>query len=88
MRYAALGDELSYETALIQASQSLDIAGKLAAADRDSVKLMELAEQWVKLADFMVSLAEHQEKKELDEKPDNGFKTGFHGPDKEDDERD
>lgn len=79
MRYRNIGEELSFESALIQATQALDLAGRVAAENRDGSELHRLAETWVKMADFMISLAEAQDKKELDKELDakSDFPTGF-----------
>lgn len=73
--YDEIGDEVSVEGLICQAAQAIDIAGKLAAEQRDSQRMMQTAECWTKLADFIVALSEHQDKKKLDKKSD--FPVGF-----------
>jgi hypothetical protein len=86
--YEPVGDELSYETALLQASQAIDLAGVLAWERRDTNQLLEVAGTWAKMADFLVALGDMQEKKDLDKKPERDFKTGFSLADKEENDGD
>lgn len=62
--YEVIGDEVSVEGAICQAAQSIDIAGKMATEAQDSERLLQAAEWWTKLADFIVALSEHQDKTE------------------------
>ena len=91
MEYFPLGDELTFEQALVQASQTFDLAATIALENRDTDRLLEVGTTWVKLADFMVALSEHEEKKALDEKPERDFPIGFSATvneEKEEDVRD
>lgn len=65
-----IGTEVSVEGSLCQAAQAIDIAGEMATSAGDSEILMDVAERWTKLADFIVALSDHEEKKH---KPGMGF---------------
>lgn len=91
MEYFPLGEELTFEQALVQASQTFDLAAMIATEARDADKLLEVGTTWVKLADFMIAAGEHEDKKKLDEKPERDFPVGFASitnDEKEDDVRD
>lgn len=79
MEYIPLGDELSFEAALVQASQAFDLAAMIATEARDAARLLDVGATWVKMADYLgatnEAVEEKEEKKKLDEKSD--FPTGF-----------
>ena len=81
-RYDGIGDEVGVEEILVQAAHAIDIAGMLAARTGDAERLLMVGEGWTKLADFIVALSAHEDKKNLDKKPD--FRTGFQPADFED----
>lgn len=80
--YEGIGDEVGVEEILVQAAQVIDIAGMLAARTGDAERLLMVGEGWTKLADFIVALSAHEDKKNLDKKSD--FRTGFQPADFED----
>lgn len=84
--YETIGDEVSVEGCLVQAAQAIDLGGMLAARSGNTERLLQAGEYWTKLADFIVALGEHQDKKDLDKKSD--FPTGFQVTTKDDDVRD
>lgn len=75
MEYELIGEEVSAEAAVIQAAQAIDLAGAIAFTARDAGTMLQSAEHWTKLADFIIAMGEHQDKKDLDKKSD--FPTGF-----------
>jgi hypothetical protein len=84
--YEGIGGEVGVEEILVQAAQAIDIAGMLAARTGDAEHLLLVSEGWTKLADFIVALGDHDDKKNnLDKK--SGFPTGFQSS-KDDDARD
>ena len=83
--YEGIGGGVGVEEILVQAAQAIDIAGMLAARTGDAEHLLLVSEGWTKLADFIVALGDHDDKKNLDKK--SGFPTGFQ-PSKDDDARD
>jgi hypothetical protein len=64
LEYVEMGDEISVEGALCQTAQAIDIVAIMATEDRDTARLLEAAEAWKSLADFIVALSEHQVKQE------------------------
>jgi hypothetical protein len=82
--YEGIGGEVGVEEILVQAAQAIDIAGMLAARTGDAKRLLLVSEGWTKLADFLVALGDHDDKKNLDKKSD--FPTGFQSS-KDDDVR-
>lgn len=82
--YEGIGGEVGVEEILVQAAQAIDIAGMLAARTGDTKRLLLVSEGWTKLADFLVALGDHDDKKNLDKKSD--FPTGFQSS-KDDDVR-
>jgi hypothetical protein len=81
--YEGIGGEVGVEEILVQAAQAIDIAGMLAARSGDAERLLLVSEGWTKLADFLVALGDHDDKKK-DKKSD--FPTGFQSS-KDDDVR-
>lgn len=74
--YETIGDEVSIEGCLVQAAQAIDLGGMLAARSGNSERMLQAGEYWTKLADFIVALGEHQDKKDVDKKKSD-FPTGF-----------
>jgi hypothetical protein len=75
MEYQDAGEELGVGEAIAQASIALDSAGTMAQR-RDAPDIMlQVAENWLKLADFMAALEQHEraEAKEKDDKEDVPF---------------
>jgi hypothetical protein len=64
MEFEGIGDEVSVEAALLQSAQAIDIVAMMATETRDTARLLEAAEAWRNLADFIVALSEHQDKQE------------------------
>jgi hypothetical protein len=68
MKYEFIGEEVSVEGAVVQAAQALDFAGKYAQQDRNTEALLDVAASWTKVAEFIVALTDHDEKKNEDAK--------------------
>lgn len=73
MEYTPAGDEVSLEACILQATVALDATGILAQDSRDSERMLQVAESWIKLADFMGAL----EQSRRDSRPEPKLKTGF-----------
>lgn len=59
-----IGDEVSVEGAICQAAQAIDMAGKIAAETESADQLLQVGEHFRKLADFIISVSEYQQKRE------------------------
>ena len=77
MSYQTMGDEVSVDACIVQATVALDASGILALESRETENMLKVAETWVKLADFMAalerSMAEESGNEEKKEKRPFGF---------------
>lgn len=75
VRYEPIGEELTIETAAVQAAISLDVAATIAERQSDAATVVQVAEQWMKLADFMAALRDNDDKRPDEKK--NNLPMGF-----------
>lgn len=75
-KYDVIGDELSIESAAVQAALALDSSAKIAEQQRDAAGLLGAAEAWMKLADFLAALRDAEDKKGP-EKKEHDVPMGF-----------
>lgn len=68
-----MGDEVSVDACIIQATVALDASGVLALESRETENMLKVAENWVKLADFMAALEQSRDTPEKEEKRPFGF---------------
>ena len=76
MDYIPMGDEVTVDACIIQATVALGASGILALETSQTENLLKVAENWVKLADFMAALEQSRDehgKEEKKEKPPFGF---------------
>lgn len=77
MDYESIGDEVSVEGSIVQAAQALDFAGQYAQEARNVEKLLQVAEAWQNVADFIIDFSEKEAKlEEKGKKSETPF--GFH----------
>ena len=84
MRYTNLGDEVTVGATIVQATVALDVAAKFAQETKNFDGMIQVAETWMKLADFMAALEDAEEKKGPKKKEHN-VPLGFQPSDKDDD---
>lgn len=63
MRYTPIGDEVTIEAAIVQATIATDVAGKFAQQEKNPDAMLQVADFWMKLADFMAAYEQAKEKK-------------------------
>lgn len=62
VKYEPIGDELSIQTAAVQAAYALDSSATMAEQQRDAGKMLAVGEAWMKLADFLAALRDADSK--------------------------
>lgn len=75
IKYEPFSGDLTIETAAVQAVYALDSSATIAERQSDAAGLLAVAEQWMKLADFLAALREAEAK--LPEKKVEGRPFGF-----------
>lgn len=71
-KYSEIGDVLGVESAFIQASKALDVAGYLAEENRDIDSLLKVAQTWVVIGERL-SPDYHEDDDDEEEKAPFGF---------------
>lgn len=88
--YTSLGDDVSVDSALVQASVLLDLAAHRALDRGNPKEISDVAESWLGLASVATNIsltlnaanaATEQQQKQREKEE---FKTGFSGPDTQD----
>lgn len=74
MEYTINGDEISVESCIVQATVALDATGTMAQQSLNSERMLEVADAWVKLADFMNVV---EQARNEGHKPDRKVSFGF-----------
>lgn len=75
-KYECIGEELSIQTAAVQAAYALDSSATMAEQQRDHAGMLGVAEAWMKLADFLAALRDADDKHAAEKKGEN-VKMGF-----------
>ena len=77
-KYDPFGDVLSVETAFVQASHALDLAGALAVESRDGEQLTKIAAMYIELGSRMILPSEDEEEEEEEHDLSSLQPIGFH----------
>lgn len=75
IKYEIIGEQLTIETAAVQAAYALDVSATIAESQRDQAGLLAVADAWMKLADFLAALRDAEDKRP--EKKQQNVKMGF-----------